>query len=198
MNWNKPAQDMMQRRDSVNTVMNFLFTEKHCTFLLMESILLCINNHIRYRLFHLTQYFIVPLKCYMFQLKMIINRLKVKSSQNRPRRPRQGVEVQLYSFFNPSTRWGWVVNAMPRPLCPWERPGTHCIGGWVGPRASLDGCGKCRPHRHSIPRQSSPQQVATLTELSRPVSIGILLQDLEHQSKVLLRDFSSITMYMLQ
>ena len=27
---------------------------------------------------------------------------------------------------------GWVVNATPRPLYPWERPGTHCIGGWSG------------------------------------------------------------------
>jgi len=25
------------------------------------------------------------------------------------------------------------------------RPGTHCIGGCVGPRASLDGCGKSAP-----------------------------------------------------
>jgi len=39
---------------------------------------------------------------------------------------------------------GWVVNA--RPLYPGERPGIHFIGGWVGPRAGLDGCGKsCRP-----------------------------------------------------
>jgi hypothetical protein len=30
---------------------------------------------------------------------------------------------------------------------PWERPGAHCIGGCVGPRAGLDGCGKARPHR---------------------------------------------------
>ena len=27
-----------------------------------------------------------------------------------------------------------------RPLYPRERPVTHCIGGWVGPRAVLDGC----------------------------------------------------------
>jgi len=40
---------------------------------------------------------------------------------------------------------GWVVNATPRPLYPRERSGTHCIGGWVGPRADLDGCGKSRP-----------------------------------------------------
>jgi hypothetical protein len=28
---------------------------------------------------------------------------------------------------------------------PRENPGTHCTGGWVGPRAGLDGCGKSRP-----------------------------------------------------
>ena len=33
---------------------------------------------------------------------------------------------------------GWVVNATPRPLYPRERTGTHCTGGWVGPRAGLD------------------------------------------------------------
>ena len=33
---------------------------------------------------------------------------------------------------------GWVFNATPRPLYPWKRPGTHCIGGWVGPKAGLD------------------------------------------------------------
>jgi len=28
---------------------------------------------------------------------------------------------------------GWVVNATPWPLYPWERPGTHCIqeAGWA-------------------------------------------------------------------
>ena len=28
----------------------------------------------------------------------------------------------------------------PAALLPGKRPGTHCIGGWVGPRAGLDGC----------------------------------------------------------
>ena len=32
---------------------------------------------------------------------------------------------------------GWVVNATTRPLYPREGPGTHSIGGWVGPRAGL-------------------------------------------------------------
>jgi len=30
-------------------------------------------------------------------------------------------------------------------------PRTHCIGGWVGPTAGLDECGKSRPHLDSIP-----------------------------------------------
>ena len=66
-------------------------------------------------------------------------------------------------------RWGWVVSTTSRPLYPRERPGTHCTGGWVGPRAVLDGCGKSHPHRDSIPRLSSPQQVDILTELSWPM-----------------------------
>ena len=40
---------------------------------------------------------------------------------------------------------------------PLERHGTHCMGGWVVPRAGLDGCGKSRPpHQNSIPGPSSP------------------------------------------
>jgi hypothetical protein len=62
------------------------------------------------------------------------------------RRPRGGVEVSLYSFFNLGARWGWVVNATPRPLYLRERDlGTYCIGAWVGPLVGLDGCGKYRP-----------------------------------------------------
>ena len=33
----------------------------------------------------------------------------------------------------------------PAALYPQERPGTHFTGGWVGPRAGLDRCGKSRP-----------------------------------------------------
>jgi len=43
----------------------------------------------------------------------------------------------------------------PTALSLRKRPGTHCIGGWVDPRAGLDRCGKFRPQRHSIPRPSS-------------------------------------------
>ena len=42
-------------------------------------------------------------------------------------------------------------NYAPAALTPGKRPGTHCIGGWVGPRAGLDGCGIFLPRRDSIP-----------------------------------------------
>jgi len=37
-----------------------------------------------------------------------------------------------------------------------ERPGTHCIGDWVGPRAGLEGCGKPRPPPGFNPRTVQP------------------------------------------
>jgi len=41
---------------------------------------------------------------------------------------------------------GWVVNATPLQLYPPGKvPGTHFIGGWVGPIVGLDGCGKSAP-----------------------------------------------------
>ena len=44
----------------------------------------------------------------------------------------------------------------PAAIYPQERPGTHCTGGWVGPRAGLDRCGKSGPHRDLIPGPFSP------------------------------------------
>jgi len=47
----------------------------------------------------------------------------------------------------------------PAALYPWERPGTHCTGGCVGPRAA-------RPHQDSIPDHPGPSQ--SLYRLSYP------------------------------
>ena len=58
---------------------------------------------------------------------------------------------------------GWVVNAnVPAVLPPGKRSGTHCIGGWVGSRAGLDGSGKSRLHRDSILGPTSPFRGAIL------------------------------------
>jgi hypothetical protein len=43
----------------------------------------------------------------------------------------------------------------PAALPP-ERPGTHYVGGWLGLRAGLDGCGNSRPHRDSNPGPFNP------------------------------------------
>jgi hypothetical protein len=37
-----------------------------------------------------------------------------------------------------------------------KRPGTHCVGGWVNPRAGLDRCGKSRPPPGFDPRTVQP------------------------------------------
>ena len=43
-------------------------------------------------------------------------------------------------FHYRGTRRGWVVSTTPRPhFTPRERQDTHFTGGWVGPRAGLDG-----------------------------------------------------------
>jgi hypothetical protein len=62
-----------------------------------------------------------------------------KLSHYTPRR-RLGGEVQLLLILGLGSRWEWVVSVTPRPrFTSVERtPGTHCTGGWVGPRAGLD------------------------------------------------------------
>jgi hypothetical protein len=51
-----------------------------------------------------------------------------------------------------------VVSTTPRPLYPREIPGTHCTGGWVGPRAGLDVCEKSRPTRIRSPDRPARNQ----------------------------------------
>jgi hypothetical protein len=62
---------------------------------------------------------------------------------------------------------GWVVNATPWPLYTWERPVTHCIGGWVGPKAGLS------PLSRFDPRTVQPV-------VSRYTNRGILAHILQH------------------
>ena len=77
-----------------------------------------------------------------------------------PRTDHEGPEgKQMCSSTFPSTSaldgGGWST---PRPgrFTPRERPGTHCIGGWVGPRADLDRCGKSCPPPGFDPRTVQP------------------------------------------
>ena len=55
----------------------------------------------------------------------------------------------------------------PAALPPGKTPGTHCIAGWVGPRAGLDGCGKSRPPPGFDPQTVQPV-VSSYTDYAIP------------------------------
>ena len=56
-------------------------------------------------------------------------------------------------FHDHGTRRGWGVSVTSRPLF---TPGTHCTGGWVGPRAGPDRRGKSRLSPGFDPRTVEP------------------------------------------
>jgi hypothetical protein len=80
-----------------------------------------------------------------------INR-RLRSPYNRPSRAQRGSRGTALLNLHLGARRGWVVSITPRALYPRFGPGTHCTGGWVGPRA----CEKSRPQRDLIPGPSSP------------------------------------------
>jgi hypothetical protein len=98
----------------------------------------------------------------VMRIELLENVVKVKVPRNRHESPdwgggggAGGRGITLHSL-DLSARRGWVVSSTkPWPLYPWERPVTHCVGGWVGPRAGLDVCNKSRPYWDSIPGLSS-------------------------------------------
>ena len=69
---------------------------------------------------------------------------------------------------------GWVVKVKPLPLYPREWPGTHCLGGWVGPGAGLGGWGNSRPPPGMKPR--TVQSVASnYTDWAIPAHLALRL-----------------------
>ena len=54
----------------------------------------------------------------------------------------------LYSFLT------MAVDGASSP--PGKSHNTHCVGGWLGPRRSLDGCGKISSNRDPVPGACSP------------------------------------------
>jgi hypothetical protein len=81
------------------------------------------------------------------------------------------VELCLFSFFNLGTTEGRVVDATPAAIpspSPGKKPSNNDTGGWVGPRAYLDGCGRSRPTGNQFPDRSARCVVAIPTELFGP------------------------------
>ena len=58
---------------------------------------------------------------------------------------------------------GWSTSRS-RLFTPGKRPGTHYIGGWLEPRATLDGLGKSLSNQDSIP--ASPGRSSHYTDIT--------------------------------
>ena len=63
----------------------------------------------------------------------------------------------------------------PAALYPRERPGTHCTGGWVGPRAVLDWCGKSQPRPGFDPRTVQPVASRYTDYTTRLTSVHVVV-----------------------
>jgi hypothetical protein len=75
----------------------------------------------------------------------------------------------------------------PAALFPGKRPGMHCIGGWVGPTGSLDGCEKSRlpPGFDSSDRQTHSES------LYRPtLTMDKVLANIRNQTDPVLNSYS--------
>jgi hypothetical protein len=118
----------------------------------------------------------------MIQRRRLLERALVKGNVH-PIPGREGPEgkksysstLSLISVLDGSG-WSTPRPGLVTPFPPGKRPVTPCTEGWVGPRSSMDGCGKSLPHRHAIPVSSSPQRVAISTTVPwRMESFGSLL-----------------------
>ena len=79
-------------------------------------------------------------------------------------------------FHDHSTRRGEGSASRPGLSLPRERPGTHCTGGWVGPRAGLDRCGKSHPPPGFDPRTVHPVSSHYTDWTARPTLCKELLR----------------------
>jgi hypothetical protein len=75
-------------------------------------------------------------------------------------------------------RWGWVFDTTLRSLHLREWPGTHCIGGWVSPRAAMDGSVKPRPSPRPDPQTVQPVAGRYTDRLLRPIKFVNTFQNI--------------------
>jgi len=87
-------------------------------------------------------------------------KVKVKFTLEQATKTQRGSRGITLLFLYPRRQMGVGGQRNTRPIYPRERPGFHCIGGWVGPRAGLDGWRKSPPHRDTIPGHSSPYRLS--------------------------------------
>jgi hypothetical protein len=67
----------------------------------------------------------------------------------------------------------WVVEATPRLLYPRERPSSHCVWGWVGNRAGVDGAGNLAPSEFRSPDRPARSELLYRLSYRGPPSFYI-------------------------
>jgi len=85
-----------------------------------------------------------------------VNKVKIKFTLELAFKAQKESSSLDLLLFDLGDGWGWVVNAATRPLYHRERRGIPYVGGWVSPRAGLDGYGKSYLHRVPISGPCSP------------------------------------------
>jgi len=90
---------------------------------------------------------------------------------------RVGRRIAVHFHDRGTRRWVSGQQRAPTALYPQERPGTHCTGGWVDPKAGLENLVPTGIRSRTVQPGSS---VAIQTELPGPpfmtIYLGILLR----------------------
>ena len=81
----------------------------------------------------------------------IFKDVQVKVTQEQAKKVHRGSTGIRTLSFNLGARWYDGSTPSPGHFTPETGASTHCTEGWLGPTASLEGRGKSRPDRASIP-----------------------------------------------
>jgi hypothetical protein len=82
---------------------------------------------------------------------MALSRNKTKFTLELATKAQKGNRCVAVLFFLTMALDGVGGQSHAPAALPRERRGTYCKGGWVGPRAGLDGYGKSRPPPAFVP-----------------------------------------------
>jgi hypothetical protein len=93
---------------------------------------------------------------FLTMLLFLLNQVKVKFTLEQATKAQRGSRVIALLLLSPQEKVGVGGQCHATAATPPGKTQFPCIGGWVDPRGSLDGCGKSRTHWYSIPEPSSP------------------------------------------
>ena len=116
--------------------------------------------------------------------KFHIHKEKVKWSRYRPGVAQRVGKCIALLFHDRGSRRGEWSAARPGRTLSMERLRTHFTGGWVGPRACLDGR-KISSQQGFDPAPSSPYLVAIPTELPGPQNFTFIIPVIRHLAETL-------------